>query len=91
MHQLCTSLKQRLERETVRHAGSLAVLVFYRGTMPLRCELVADGVRLERQPAGEATVRDLAQGNTPLMPKEANYWRLMDNNGNVVMQGDGDG
>jgi hypothetical protein len=91
MHQLCISLKQRLERETVRHAGSLAVLVFYKGTMPLRCELVADGVRLERLPASEATVRDLAQGNAPLMPKDADYWRLMDNGGNVVMQGNGDG
>jgi hypothetical protein len=91
MMQLCTSLKRRLERETLRHAGSLAALVFYRGTLPLRCELVADGERLERLPAGEATVRDLAQGNAPLMPKDATYWRLIDNNGNVVMQGDGNG
>lgn len=89
MIQRAKSLKQRLERETVRHAGSLAVLSFYKGQMPLRCELVADGERLERMPASEAQVRDLVQGNTPAMPAAATYWRLLDNNGNVVMQGDG--
>lgn len=85
------SLQRRLEAETVRHAGSLARLHFYHGIMPLRCELVADGERVEGIPATEAMVRDLCQGNSPLMAKGANYWRLLDNSGNVVMQGNGDG
>ena len=32
------SLERRLARETVRHAGSLAQVVFYTGQMPLTCE-----------------------------------------------------
>ncbi len=88
MIQRATSLERRMELEIVRHAGSLAVLSFYKGTMPPRCELVADGERIERGPAAEAMVRKLAQGIAPPMPPDADYWRLMDNNGNVVMQGD---
>ena len=91
MMQRSTSLERRLEREIVRHAGSLARLHFYKGVMPLRCELVADGERVEGTQVSEAVVRDLAQGNAPLMPAGATYWRLMDNNGNVVMQGNADG
>lgn len=85
------SLQRRLETETLRAAGSLARLHFYKGTMPLRCELQADGERIKGIPATEAMVRDLAQGNAPLMEKGSNYWRLLDNGGNVVMQGNGDG
>lgn len=89
MIQRSVSLKRRLEHEIVRHAGSLARLVHYKGEMPPRCELQAEGERVESMPAAEAQVRDLAQGNEPRLVEEATYWRLMDNNGNVVMQGDG--
>lgn len=89
MMQRSTSLERRIESEIVRHAGSLARLHFYKGTMPQRCELQADGERIEGVPVGEAVVRDLAKGNAPLMPSGATYWRLMDNMGNVVLQGDG--
>lgn len=89
MIQRSVSLKRRLEHETLRHAGSLARLIFYKGTMPLRCELQAEGERVESVVADEARVRDLAQGNDPVRPEGSSYWRLMDNNGNVVMQGDG--
>ena len=41
--------------------------------------------------ASEAQIRDLAQGNEPELIAPATYWRLMDNNGNVVMQGRPDG
>lgn len=89
MIQRSVSLKRRLELEVVRHAGSMARLIFYKGAMPMRCELLAEGERIDSVPADEAKVRDLAQGNDPVRPEGANYWRLMDNNGNVVMQGDG--
>jgi hypothetical protein len=82
------SLQRRLEAETVRHAGSLAKLVFYKGEKPLACEISADGERVASLDAGEHIVRDLFRGNEPNVVPEANYWRLLDNNGNVVMQGD---
>lgn len=89
MIQRSTSLKHRIERETVRHAGSLARLVFFKGEMPVRCEFSADGERIASMPAPEAIVRSIVQGEEPHMVTDANYWRLMDNNGNVVCQGNG--
>jgi len=83
------SLERRLEAECVRYAGSQAVLVFYKGTKPLACELVADGERIEMSQAREQLVRAIYEGIPPSGPAEADYWRLIDANGNVVMQGDG--
>lgn len=91
MIQRSVSLKRRLEHEIVRHAGSMARLIHYKGEMPLRCELQAEGERIDSDPADEAQVRDLAQGNEPRLAEGASYWRLMDANGNVVMQGKNDG
>lgn len=91
MIQRSLSLERRLEAETVRHAGSLARFVCYRGQMPLRCELVADGERMENRAAYEALVRSLVHGAVPTLPEGATYWRLIDNNGNVIMQGTADG
>lgn len=87
MIQRSVSLKRRLEHEIVRHAGSLARLIHYKGEMPPRCELQAEGERIESVSASEPQIRDLAQGNEPKLAEGASYWRLMDNNGNVVMQG----
>ena len=83
------SLERRLSRETLRHAGSLAVVIFYSGELPGCCELQAKGERVERRGASEALIRDLARGKEPEMPAGADYWRLLDGNGSVVMQGDG--
>ena len=92
MIQRSISLERRLVSETLRAAGGLARLVFYDGVMPLRCELMADGQRLDNLPAHEQLVRDLAGGKiTVVPPDKATYWRLIDNNGNVVMQGKSDG
>ena len=88
MIQRSVSLTRRLEHEIVRHAGSMARIIHYKGEMPLRCELQGEGERVESIAASEAQVRDLAQGNEPELIAPATYWRLMDNNGNVVMQGD---
>ena len=88
MIQRSASLKKRLEAECVRYCGSLARLVFYKGTMPLRCELVADGERVANIAATEAVVRALHQGEEPgELFEDGNYWRLIDANGNVIMQG----
>ena len=87
MIQRSVSLTRRLEHEIVRHAGSLARVIHYKGEMPPRCELQAEGERVESMAASEPQIRDLAQGNDPPLVPGANYWRLLDNNGNVVMQG----
>lgn len=84
-----TSLDRRLERETVRHAGSEAKLVFYAGTMPASCEAPANGERVSDKAPDEAFVRAMASGIEPMLPEGAHYWRLYDNGGLVVMQGDG--
>lgn len=89
MIQRSLSLTKRLQLETVRHCGSLARIVLYKGEMPLKCELMAEGERVESMPAPEDRVRLLLQGSEPELVHGATYWRLLDNNGNVVMQGDG--
>jgi hypothetical protein len=89
MIQRSVSLERRLLSETVRHAGSLAVLRFYHGTMPPCCEFAADGEWVETGKVSEATIRAMATGSAPTLPDGADYWRLMDNGGNVVMQGNG--
>jgi hypothetical protein len=89
MIQRSVSLKRRLELEALRHAGSLARLISYRGPMPPRCELQAEGERMESSSAAEEVIRGMLQGEEPKLAEGATYWRLMDNNGNVVMQGDG--
>lgn len=86
------SLERRLEAECVRYAGSIARLVYYKGTMPQSCEAVADGERIDNVATNEAIVRALYRGTPPpAIPEEAAYWRLIDAGGNCVMQGDGDG
>lgn len=85
-----TGLQRRLAREMVRHAGSLAILMFYDGTMPATCDASADGERVTSQtPLAETFLRRLADGLEPALPQGATYWRLLDNGGLVVMQGDG--
>lgn len=83
------SLERRMTREIVRHAGSLATLVFYDGTMPDGCDEPANGERVASlTPMAESSLRQLAEGNEPTLPDGAKYWRLLDNGGLVVMQGD---
>jgi hypothetical protein len=90
MIQRSISLERRLQREMARHAGSLASLVFYHGTMPPSCDDTADGERVASlTPLEEAALRRLAEGHEPPLPDGANYWRLLSNDGVVVMQGDG--
>lgn len=89
MIQRSISLERRMTREIVRHAGSMASLVFYRGIMPASCDDTADGERVASlTPMSEASLRALADGTEPDLPDDATYWRLLDNGGLVVMQGD---
>jgi hypothetical protein len=90
MIQRSISLERALQRETLRFAGSLAVIVFYAGDLPPDCNGSASGERISQRKADEDTVRRLAAGTPPPMPEGASYWRLYDANGNVVMQGGAD-
>lgn len=83
------SLERALTRETVRFSGSLARFVFYKGEKPQDCNGVAQGERVGGLEASEFLLRRLSRGTEPAMPKEADYWRLYDAGGNVVMQGTG--
>ena len=81
------SLERRLARETVRHAGSLAQVVFYTGQMPLTCEEHAGGsTRVGIKKLDETDLRELCAGTEPATKTTANFWRLVNGQG-VVMKG----
>jgi hypothetical protein len=81
------SLQRALTREALRYAGSLAVVIFYKGERPLDCNGVAQGERLVKRSVTETIMRGLIAGDDLEMPDGADYWRLYDNNGHCLMQG----
>lgn len=81
------SFQRALEREALRYAGSLAVVAFYSGSRPHSCEAQATGERLAHQRVSEEQIRGLVRGQDLELPPGATYWRVLDNGGNVVMQG----
>lgn len=82
------SLRRRLTHEMERHAGSLASLVFYNGTMPATCDISADGTKVKAETLPEDFFSHIAYGEEPGLPAGATYWRVLDNAGIVAMQGD---
>ena len=86
---LSLSLERRLQREMLRHVGSEARLMHYTGKMPRTCEDQATGEKLSSVPMSEPVVRSTFDGREPKLADGAGYWRLLDNGGLVVMQGDG--
>lgn len=90
MIQRSRSFDRRIARELVRQAGSQALLAYYDGTMPASCDEAAGGERVAAlTPLDEQFLRNLAEGVEPPLADGAKYWRLLDNGGLVVMQGDG--
>lgn len=84
------SLVRRLDRETERHVGSLAQLVFYAGTMPATLDESADGEKIATlQPLPQGLLISLRENREPELITSSNYWRVYDNNGLCVFQGDG--
>ena len=83
------SLTRRLVHEMERHAGSLARVAYYDGVMPMTCDGVADGNRVHVQDVPEGFMADILYGQEPPLPERARYWRVLDNGGVVMMQGDG--
>jgi hypothetical protein len=86
---LSLSLERRLLRETLRHVGSEARLMQYSGRMPRTCEDAATGEKIGSLRMDEEVVRKTFDGHEPDLAEGAGYWRLLDNGGLVVMQGDG--
>ena len=82
------SLQRRLVREMERHAGSLASLVFYDGVMPATCDESADGIKIKAQPLPADFFTHIGYGEEPGIPEGAKYWRVLSNEGVVVLQGD---
>lgn len=82
------SLQRCLVREMERHAGSLARLVYYEGVMPASCAHAADGQKLKAEDLPEGFMHDVLYGEEPQVP-EGVYWRVLTNDGAVMLQGDG--
>jgi len=83
------SLLRRLTNEMERHAGSLARLAYFDGVMPANCDGVSDGTRVSVQDLPRGFMLDILYNTEPELPSGATYWRVFDNNGAVVLQGDG--
>ena len=83
------ALTRRLVHEMERHAGSLASIVFYDGVLPASCDETADGKRIESHELPAGFMSNALYGTEPRLPEGATYWRVYDNGGIVVMQGDG--
>jgi hypothetical protein len=85
---LATSFHARIMRELRRAVGSEGRLAFFAGKMPLFPDDQAEGERIETREVMDADLDRLCLGHEPEMPKAAGYWRLLDNGGLVLMQGD---
>lgn len=72
-----------------RMVGSHGVVQFFRGPMPSSCEDRAQGVRVGAMEMPEHFIGEARDQVEPSMPSGADYWRLLDANGTVMMQGDG--
>lgn len=72
-----------------RLAGSHAVVQFFKGPMPATCDDAATGERMGHMDMPEAFISEARDEIEPGMPLGATYWRLLDANGHVLMQGDG--
>ena len=86
---LAATFHSRLMRELRRALGADGRLVFYKGPMPLWPDDPALNDKVaEREPTDEDLQR-IIDANEPDLPEGARYWRLLDNGGLVLMQGDG--
>lgn len=83
------SLMRKLIRETERQCGSLAEIHFFNGAMPDSTETQAEGEKVCACELPDNFVADILYGEEPALVLGASYWRLMSNEGRVVLQGDG--
>lgn len=84
------SLKNRLARELRRAIGSHGVLVFYSGPPPATADEPANGEKIGSREVVEADLLKLDSGEPLDVPAQAawGYWRILDNGGLCVLQGD---
>lgn len=72
-----------------RLAGSHAVVQFWRGPMPSTCDDPAQGERVGAMDMPDTFISETRDEIEPVLPQKADYWRLIDANNNVLMQGNG--
>ena len=73
-----------------RLIGSHGVVQFWRGPMPASCDDPATGERVGAMDMPDDFIGSARDEIEPALPPGANYWRLLDANGTVMMQGNGD-
>lgn len=85
-----TSLRmmRRLIREIERDCGSRAELHYFDGMMPSSTDARAEGNKIAIMRPPDNFVADVIYGDEPELVRGAKYWRLLNNDGNVVLQGD---
>jgi hypothetical protein len=82
------SLMRCLVREAERRVGSASLIAYYDGEMPGTAEAQATGNKVATTPLPMNFVLEAFVGAEPVPILNARYWRLYDNNGMVMLQGD---
>lgn len=83
------TLRARITYVVERAIGSNGVLAFYAGPAPETADDEPTGEKTGTRALTPQELAALRQGHGPELPKGADYWRLLDNGGLVVMQGGG--
>lgn len=85
-----TGLKNRIAATIARAIGSNGTVAFYSGEAPMSADDPPSGEKIGTRDLLVEEFGELRLGGQPVLPKGAGYWRILDNGGLVVMQGDGD-
>jgi hypothetical protein len=85
---LAPTFHNRVLRELRRAVGSLGRFEFRGGVRPLFSDDPATGEIIGHREPTDSELEGLVDGIEPDLPEGAGYWRLVDNGGVVLMQGD---
>jgi hypothetical protein len=86
---LAPAFHARLLRELRRAVGNDGRLAFFAGKMPLWPDDPAEGERVASREASERDLELIISNREPDLVEGSTFWRLLDNGGLVLMQGDG--
>lgn len=86
---LAATFHHRIMRELRRSLGADGQIVFYSGAMPVWPDDPAIGEKVSAREPTDEDLQRIIDANEPDLPEGAQYWRLLDNGGLVLMQGDG--
>jgi hypothetical protein len=85
---LAPTFHNRMLRELRRAVGGLGRFEFHAGPRPLWPDDPAEGEIIGHREPTDSELEGLVDGHEPDLPEGAGYWRLVDNGGLVLMQGD---